>query len=168
MKELEIRVVGAPILRQKSIDILKVTKEVYDLIRDMFFTMYSDDKGVGLAAPQVGEGVRIIVTDVTPDRKAPMVLINPVLSAPDGESIELEECLSVPGGKIPVKRATTIEVAFINELGNPLKIRAQGILARVIQHEVDHLDGKLIIDYVSDVEKEKICPGSSMDRAAVS
>lgn len=156
MKELQIRTVGAPVLHEKAIEILKINKEVYNLITDMFFTMYSDDKGVGLAAPQVGEGVRIIVADVTPERKVPMVLINPVISEQEGEDTQLEECLSVPGVQVPVKRATTIVVAFVNENGKSLKIQAQGILARVIQHEVDHLDGKLIVDYLPVVEKEKI------------
>lgn len=168
MKELKIRTVGDPVLREKTIEIVKITKEVYELIKDMFFTMYSDEKGVGLAAPQVGEGVRIIVADVTPDRKAPMVFINPKISEQEGEDTQVEECLSVPDTKVPVKRAVTVVVSFANEKGEEVRIQAQGLLARVIQHEIDHLDGKLITDYLPGVEKEEICPGSSMDRAAVS
>lgn len=158
MKELEIRKVGDPILLEKAIDISKITKEVYELIKDMFFTMYSDEKAVGLAAPQVGEGVRIIVVDVTPDRKAPMVFINPKISKQEGEDTQVEECLSVPDTKVPVKRATTIVVSFANEKGEELKIQAQGLLARVVQHEIDHLDGKLILDYLETAYKETILP----------
>ena len=168
MKELEIKTLGAPILREKAMEIQTVTKEVYELIRNMFFTMYADDKGVGLAAPQVGEGVRIIVVDLTPDHRSPIVFINPQLLEPKDEEVQVEECLSVPGVKVPVKRATSIVVAFVNEVGKPLKIQAQGLMARVIQHEIDHLDGKLIIDYLSDAEKEKICPDSSTERTPVS
>ncbi len=172
MKELEILKVGAPVLREKAIDVSKITKEVYDLIKDMFFTMYCDEKGVGLAAPQVGEGIRIIVIDVTAKRESPMVFINPKISKKEGEDTQVEECLSVPGTKVPVKRATTVVVSFANERGNELKIQAQGLLARVIQHEIDHLDGKLILDYLEptkimdeadekileEAKKEKILP----------
>ena len=171
MKELEIKKVGAPVLREKAIEIQAVTKEVYELIRNMFFTLYLDETGVGLAAPQVGEGVRIIVIDLTPDHRSPIVMINPKLSEFKESDVQVEECLSVPGEKVPVKRATSIVAEFINEVGKPLKIQAQGLMARVIQHEVDHLDGKLIIDYISDKEldptdaafletaqKEKILP----------
>lgn len=172
MKELEIKTVGAPILREKAIEIRNVTKEVYELIRNMFFTMYLNDQGVGLAAPQVGEGVRIIVMDLTPDHRSPIVMINPQLSDLKDDDVQIEECLSVPGVKVPVKRATSVVVTFVNEAGKPLKIQAQGLMARVIQHEVDHIDGKLITDYIEpekymdeeskkfldDAKKEKILP----------
>ena len=110
--------------------------------------MYCDEKGVGLAAPQVGEGVRIIVIDVTAKRESPMVFINPKISKTEGEDTQIEECLSVPDAKVPVKRAMTVVVTFANERGEEVKIQAPGLLARVIQHEIDHLDGKLILDYL--------------------
>ena len=108
-------------------------------------------EGVGLAATQVGVGKRVVVLDVSPvdETISPMAVVNPEIVSRNGSVIGVEGCLSVPGVQGEVCRAETVEVRGMDEQGNPLRIRAVGILSRALQHEIDHLDGILFIDRLS-------------------
>jgi len=123
---------------------------VRKLIDDMFETMYAAT-GVGLAAPQIGVGRRVIVVDVSPVEKEipPMALVNPEIVSRRGMVEATEGCLSVPGVEGVVARPESVTVKGLNELGDPVKFEAEGLLARALQHEIDHLDGVLFIDRLS-------------------
>ncbi len=135
-----------PLLRKRSEEVAKdLIPQLKILIEDMIATMKAA-KGIGIAAPQVGKSLRVIVVN-TDDQ--PTVLINPVITRFSWrKSIDEEGCLSVPGEFGLVKRAESIRVEALNELAEPLKFKAKGLLARVVQHEVDHIDGILFIDKV--------------------
>lgn len=141
MAELEIVTIGHPVLETKATEVTKITKKTVKLVNDMLDTMYAAN-GVGLAAPQVGVSERIIVLDVG---DGPIVLINPVLTTAEGEEIDVEGCLSVPERWVYVKRATQVVVTGLNEKGKSVRIQADGLLARALQHEIDHLDGVLMV-----------------------
>lgn len=128
----------------------RVTKKLTALINDMAETMYAAD-GVGLAAPQIGEPIRVIVADAGDGLIA---LVNPVITKSDGEDIEVEGCLSIPGVTGYVKRYAQVQVQGLNEKGKPVKIQADGLLARILQHEIDHLDGILFIDKATSVAED--------------
>ena len=142
MAKLPIITVGDPVLEQRAAEVTKVTKKISKLIDDMLETMY-EANGLGLAAPQVGVSQRIIVLD---PGEGPVVLVNPVLAQATGEEIDVEGCLSVPERWVYVKRATDVEVTGLNEKGKPVRIQAEGLFARALQHEIDHLDGVLMLD----------------------
>lgn len=142
MAKLEIVTVGHPVLEKKAAEVPKITKKVTKLIDDMLDTMY-DANGVGLAAPQVGVSERIIVLDVG---DGPVVLVNPVLVEAEGEEIDVEGCLSIPERWVYVKRYTDIEVRGLNAKGKLVRIKADGFFARALQHEIDHLEGVLMLD----------------------
>ena len=146
----EILVYPDPFLVRKAAPVAAVTDRIRTLISDMFQTMYAAE-GVGLAATQVGVGKRVVVLDVSPvdETVAPLAVVNPEIVSRDGSVIGVEGCLSVPGVQGEVCRAETVEVRGMDELGNPLRIRAAGILSRALQHEIDHLDGILFIDRLS-------------------
>lgn len=146
----EILVYPDPFLARKAVPVTAVNDRIRALIRDMFETMYSAE-GVGLAATQVGVGKRVIVLDVSPVDEAipPVAVVNPEIVSRSGSVTGIEGCLSVPGVQGEVCRAETVEVRGLDEQGNPLRIRAAGILSRALQHEVDHLDGVLFIERVS-------------------
>jgi len=146
----EILVYPDPFLARKAVPVTAVNDRIRALIRDMFETMYSAE-GVGLAATQVGVGKRVIVLDVSPVDEAipPVAVVNPEIVSRSGSVTGVEGCLSVPGVQGEVCRAETVEVRGLDEQGNPLRIRAAGILSRALQHEVDHLDGVLFIERVS-------------------
>ncbi len=122
------------------------------LIDDMFDTMYNA-RGVGLAAPQIGVSMRISVIDVIGDKKDQMVIINPELVATTGEKEFEEGCLSVPGAYDKVIRAEKVTVKALNRLGKPFEIKADGLLAECLQHEIDHLNGKLFVDLLSPLKR---------------
>jgi len=145
----EILVYPDPFLARKAVPVTAVNDRIRALIRDMFETMYSAE-GVGLAATQVGVGKRVIVLDVSPVDEAipPVAVVNPEIVSRSGSVTGVEGCLSVPGVQGEVCRAETVEVRGLDEQGNPLRIRAAGILSRALQHEVDHLDGILFIERV--------------------
>jgi peptide deformylase len=127
-----------------------VDERVKELIRDMFDTMYESD-GVGLAATQVGVGKRVIVIDVSPadETAVPVALVNPEIIGREGEmTVCMEGCLSVPGVQGEVARSEGVVVQGLDENGEPVTLRAGGILARCLQHEIDHLDGVLFIDRI--------------------
>jgi peptide deformylase len=149
---LSLHTLGDRVLRQPAKRVAKVNEEIRQLARDMLKTMYSSD-GIGLAAPQVGVPKRIIVVDIAPDKEMvpPLVLINPEIKA-HGEALVVgqEGCLSVPGVYCDVKRYDMIQVAFKDETGRPRLIESSGLLSRVIQHEIDHLDGVMFVDLVDN------------------
>lgn len=149
---LQIRYLGDRALRQPNKRVSQVNEEIRQLIRHMLQTMYSAD-GIGLAAPQVAMQKQLIVVDCEPDEPAnpPLVLINPVIKkfSPD-ISVAQEGCLSIPGVYLDVKRPEAIAVSYKDDQGRPQVMQAAGLVARVIQHEVDHLDGVLFIDRVDN------------------
>lgn len=142
MAKLSIVTIGDPVLTEKAEEVPKITKRFSKLIDDMLETMY-DANGVGLAAPQVGISQRIAVLDVG---EGPVVLVNPVIKNGEGEEIDVEGCLSIPERWVYVKRYESVEVTALNEKGKPIRIEADGLFARAVQHELDHLDGILIVD----------------------
>ncbi len=144
-----------PRLRQKALPIEKVTDEIRQLAHDMLETMY-DAPGIGLAATQVNEQKRLIVIDVSEDKNDPLFLINPELLSTEGERDFEEGCLSVPEAYETVTRADTIRVRALNLQGEPFEMDAEGILATCIQHEIDHLEGKLFVDYLSNLKRQRI------------
>lgn len=135
--------------------IAEVTDEIRQLADDMAETMYAAP-GIGLAATQVDRHVRLIVVDVSEQKHALLVLINPVILEKDGEVQGEEGCLSVPGIYDKVTRAERIRVRAWGRDGNPFELEADGLLAICIQHEIDHLDGKVFVEYLSRLKQERI------------
>lgn len=123
------------------------------LVDDLFDTMY-DDEGVGLAAIQVGIRQRVIVVDCGEDESNPIALINPTIERREGETIFAEGCLSVPGIRAEVNRSDTISVAYQDVMGQVQHLTASGLLSICIQHEIDHLDGKLYFDHLPEFERK--------------
>jgi peptide deformylase len=149
---LKLHYLGDRVLRQPAKRIAKVDDSVRQLAKEMLQTMYSSN-GIGLAAPQVGIHKQLIVIDCEPEKpeNPPLILINPQISNYGGELSKFEEgCLSIPNVYIDVIRPEEIEVSFKDEQGKPRKIKASGLLARVIQHEIDHLNGVLFVDRVEN------------------
>jgi peptide deformylase len=146
----EILLYPDPFLARKAAPVGAVDDRIRALIRDMFETMYAAE-GIGLAANQVGVGKRVVVLDVSPvdETAPPMAVVNPEIVSREGSATGVEGCLSVPGVQGEVCRAEAVEVRGMDERGNPLRIRAAGILSRALQHEIDHLDGILFIERVS-------------------
>ena len=146
------------ILRQVSKSVKWVTKEEQDLMNDMLETMY-DANGIGLAAIQIGIPKRIIVMDIFKEEKGknPMYFVNPIIKNKDKEFSTYEEgCLSVPNQFAEVDRPTTCEVEYLDYYGEKKILKANGLLATCIQHEMDHLEGILFIDYLSKLKKSMI------------
>lgn len=147
-----------PRLRTKAVpvDAGDVTTPAFQrLLDDMFETMY-DAPGIGLAASQVDVHKRFMVIDISEEKNQPQVFINPELSDKVGEQVYQEGCLSVPGIFADVTRADEITVRFLDRQGQPQELRADGLLAVCIQHEMDHLDGKLFVDYLSPLKREMV------------
>lgn len=132
-----------------------VDARIQTLINDMFDTMY-DAPGVGLAATQVDVHERLIVVDVSEDQRAPLVFINPEIIMRDGEKVSEEGCLSVPGIHEKVTRSETIRVRALDRDGQPFEMDAEGLLAVCVQHEIDHLDGKVFVEYLSRLKQDRI------------
>ena len=154
MPKLQVRILGDPILRQRANDVTEVTAELKQLIADMFETMYAEE-GVGLAAPQVGIGQRIIVVDPQLEDSEGFALINPVVVEVGKDRERGEEgCLSIPTLKDIVERPHSVVVEGHDPEGQPLRIAAEGLLARILQHEIDHLDGILFIDRLSPLKRK--------------
>jgi peptide deformylase len=149
---LTIATLGSQVLRQPARRISKVDEAVRELSRDMLRSMYAAS-GIGLAAPQVGVHKQLLVIDLDPENAAapPMVLINPeITSFGAGLDTYEEGCLSIPGVYLDVVRPSVVEVSYRDEMGRPQKLRADNLLARCIQHELDHLNGVLFVDRVTD------------------
>jgi peptide deformylase len=155
MAKLTILEFPDPRLRTKAAPVETVDDELRTLIDDMFETMY-EAPGIGLAATQVDVHRRLLVADVSRDRSEPYALINPEIVEKDGVTVTEEGCLSVPGYFEEVKRAEHIRVRFLDRDGEPVEMEAEGLLAVCIQHEMDHLDGKLFVDYLSEAKRMRI------------
>jgi peptide deformylase len=153
MPLLRIYRYGEPVLREKCAPIREITPEIRQLVRDMLDTMYVAP-GLGLAANQVGVPVRLCVIDVQGGRRQPLVLINPKITAKEGKIAGEEGCLSFPGLMDTVKRYQKVRVEAINERGFPVVVEGEDLLSRALQHELDHLDGKLFIDSLSLIKKK--------------
>ena len=155
MALLKILVYPDPRLRKKALPVKSVNNEVRRLITDMAETMY-EAPGIGLAATQVNTQKRVIVMDISEERDQLQVLINPIINNKRGE-IETEEgCLSVPGITAPVPRAEEITVTALNGDGQAIEFTANELMAVCIQHEIDHLDGKVFVDYLSRLKQARI------------
>ena len=147
-----------PRLRTKAADVDPAelaTPAFQALLDDMFETMY-DAPGIGLAASQVDVHKRFMVIDVSEDRSRPMVFVNPEIVSSEGGQVYQEGCLSVPGIYADVTRADTITVRFLDRQGQPQELATDGLLAVCIQHEMDHLVGKLFVDYLSPLKREMV------------
>ncbi len=142
-------------LRRKAEPVVEVTDDIRKLVDDMFETMY-DAPGIGLAAIQVNVPQRVIVVDVSDDKTQPLALINPEITHLEGLEQMDEGCLSVPGVFEKVERADAISFKALNQHGEEFTMDVDGLLAVCIQHEIDHLDGKLFIDYLSQLKRQRI------------
>lgn len=155
MAKLEILHFPDKRLRTKAVDIVTIDDALRLFIADMYETMY-EAPGIGLAATQVNFHKRLIVIDVSEDKNDPLCLINPVITHKDGVETMQEGCLSVPGFYENVERAEHITVNALNQQGEAFELTAEGLLAVCIQHEIDHLDGKLFVDYLSPLKRNRI------------
>ena len=155
MAKLKILEFPDPRLRTKATLVAAVDDDLRALIGDMFDTMYAAP-GIGLAATQVDVHQRLLVADVSVDKVDPHVLINPEILEKDGVIATDEGCLSVPGFYEEVERAEHIKVRFLDREGAEVELEAHGLLAVCIQHEIDHLDGKLFVDYLSEAKRTRI------------
>ena len=142
-------------LRTRAQPVEEVNSEIKQLVSDMFETMYSAP-GIGLAATQVNFHRRVIVIDVSEDKNSPLCLINPEIIEREGEQQYEVGCLSVPGFYEPVTRADKIRVRALDREGKEFEMDADGLLAVCIQHEMDHLEGKLFVDYLSEMKRSRI------------
>ena len=149
MSILDIRVLGDPILRQATTPVSAMTDELRRLIKDMFDTMHHA-RGIGLAAPQVGRTERLAVVEVDDVR---LVLINPDVVQRTGKAKGEEGCLSIPDIYADVERPGTVTVRALDENFERYEVEASDLLARCLQHEIDHLDGKLFLDYLSVLKR---------------
>jgi peptide deformylase len=142
-------------LRKKAAMVKTVDNSIKKLVDDMLETMY-EAKGVGLAATQVNVHLRVIVIDVSEEKNAPLCLINPELIEKDGVKESEEGCLSVPTFFEKVKRAEHVRVKALNKEGQSFEFDARDLLAVCVQHEMDHLEGKLFVDYISSLKRQRI------------
>ena len=155
MAKLEVLKFPDERLRTVAEPVAEINDEVRQIVKDMLETMY-DENGIGLAATQVNIHQRIVVIDVSEERNEPLVLINPEIIAKDGTTISEEGCLSVPYSYAKVDRAEQITVKAFNEQGEEYTYDADDMLAICTQHELDHLMGKLFIDYLSPLKRQRI------------
>ena len=172
MALLDILVYPDPRLRNKALPVEVVDATIAELVENMADTMYTAP-GIGLAATQVNVAKRIVVIDTSEHQDRLQVFINPVLEGM-GELVETEEgCLSVPGVVVPVNRHAEVHISALDKDGKPFELQATGLLAVCIQHEVDHLDGKVFVDYLSQLKRDRIrkqllreerSPGKSFDK----
>ncbi|MBL8086569.1 MAG: peptide deformylase [Chthonomonas sp.] len=149
-----------PVLRQKAEDVQEVTNKISKTIDEMLRVMKMSN-GIGLAAPQIGVGKRIIV--IAPEGVKPTVLVNPVITSSEGEIVGQEGCLSIPGLYGDVQRRLKLVVEAYDRKGRPVEYEMEGLPARVVQHEVDHLDGVLFIDKVDVATLHWSHPGGDDD-----
>ncbi len=153
----EILVWPDPILKQQAAPVEVVDDGVRALIKDMFETMYAAE-GVGLAAPQIGVLQNVIVLDTRPRQPSsrPIAMINPEIVAAEGSTLYTEGCLSVPGEAEDVERAARVKVRFLDEQGQLQELDADELLAIAVQHEIDHLLGRVFVEYLSPLKRELI------------
>jgi peptide deformylase len=163
MAKLNILEFPDPRLRKKAVPVIAVDDALRQLIDDMFETMY-DAPGIGLAATQVDVHRRLLVADVSAEKDDPYVLINPEIVAKDGVEVSEEGCLSVPGFYAEVERAERVRVKYLDRHGEALEADFEGLLAVCVQHEIDHLDGRLFVDYLSEAKRQRIRKRLQKDR----
>ena len=154
MAVLRVRKYGDPAMRRRASEVGEITPEIRKLVDDMVETMY-DEVGIGLAAPQVGVSLRLIVIADDASRQV-RALVNPVIVDLDGERTAEEGCLSIPGIFAPVSRAVRVRVEARDLDGAPVMLEGRELLARVFQHEIDHLDGVLFIDRLDPMTRDRI------------
>ncbi|PSW01431.1 peptide deformylase [Photobacterium lipolyticum] len=155
MSVLQVLIFPDERLRTVAKPVEAVTPEIQKIVDDMLETMY-DEEGIGLAATQVDIHQRIVVIDISEERDQPMVLINPEITDKRGEDGIEEGCLSVPGARALVSRAAEVTVKALDRNGNEFSFEADDLLAICVQHELDHLAGKLFVDYLSPLKRQRI------------
>lgn len=160
MSEMEVVLHPDPVLRKKAEAVSKITPEILKLLDDMIDTMYAEE-GIGLAAPQVGISKRVVVIDVEQREEGgagnPLKIINPeIIAKSDTKTVLDEGCLSLPGMRCDVERPDRVTVRYMDETGATREIEADGLLAKAFQHEIDHLDGILIFDYLSKLKRDMV------------
>jgi peptide deformylase len=155
MARLPILEYPDPRLRIRAEPVTKVDAEIRRLVADLLETMYAAP-GIGLAATQVDRHVRVLVIDISENRNEPICLINPEILNAEGRTSGEEGCLSVPEYYEAVERAERVRVRALDRQGEPFEIEAEGLLATCIQHEMDHLDGKLFVDYLSEMKRQRL------------
>lgn len=141
-------------LRKKTELVTEITPEIQQLVKDMYETMY-EENGVGLAANQVGVSLRIFTMDVTDDRSQRYCAINPELLSVEGKQEDIEGCLSYPGAYDKVTRGLKVRFKALDVEGKPYEMEAEGLMARCVQHEIDHLNGKLFVDHLSRLKQSR-------------
>jgi peptide deformylase len=142
-------------LRTKAKPVELVNDEINQILDDMLETMY-EAPGIGLAATQVNIHKQMVVIDVSEEKNDPLILINPVITHKEGEEISEEGCLSVPAYFAEIQRADSVTVKALDRKGNAFELDADGLLAVCIQHELDHLQGKLFVDYLSPLKQQRL------------
>lgn len=159
IKQLPITTYGMEILRKKTSPVTKIDSKFIDLVQNMFYTM-EKSSGVGLAAPQINLGISLAVIDISEieeyKKMKPMILINPLVLEGHGEELMEEGCLSIPDVRAEVKRYKEVLIRYNDFDMNEIEVELNDFFARVAQHEIDHLNGKLFIDYVSSEEKKEM------------
>lgn len=143
--------IGSPVLREKAREVNKISPAIEKLLKNMADTLY-DAKGYGLAAPQIGVSKRVIIIDLG---EGLLELINPVILEKQGRQVDVEGCLSIPGVSGEVARAYQVRVQGLNRQGEMQDIRGEGLLARALQHEIDHLEGVLFVDLAKKTYQNK-------------
>ncbi len=151
MALLDIKKAGDPVLKEVCAPVEKIDKQLKKLMDDMAETMY-ESNGVGIAAPQIGKAIRLVIIDCQ-DEHGLLELINPVITFREGTETDTEGCLSVPDIYGEVERAAKVKVEFTNRRGKKQRVTATGLLARCIQHELDHLEGQLFIDIAQSIHR---------------
>lgn len=163
MAKLDILTFPDPRLRNHARPVQQVDDAIRGIVADMLETMYAAP-GIGLAAIQVNIPWRIIVIDVSENKDSPLCLINPQILAVSGQEEMDEGCLSVPGFYEPVTRAERVRITALDDRGEPFELEADGLLAVCIQHEIEHLDGKLFVDHISNLKRYRIRKKLEKDR----
>ncbi|HMI31600.1 MAG TPA: peptide deformylase [Candidatus Limnocylindrales bacterium] len=158
-KPLKLRYYGDPVLRKKTEPVASVGPEIRELIAGLFDCMYRE-RGIGLAAPQVGSTHRVFVVDVEAEggERTKLAFVNPVIREFVGSVVGEEGCLSIPGIHADVRRHAHVVIEGLDERGEKVSVRADGLLSRALQHELDHLDGILFIDRVSAIRRKLLEP----------
>ncbi|MCC8421751.1 peptide deformylase [Photorhabdus thracensis] len=153
MATLKILTIPDERLRQKCVEVANV-EEIQGLIDDMLDTMYSTDNGIGLAALQVGRKEAVVIIDISTNRDQPLILVNPKIVEKERSVMGQEGCLSVPGYYADVERFEKVKVEALNRHGEAITVESEDFLAIVMQHEIDHLHGKIFIDYLSPLKRQ--------------
>ena len=157
-KPLQLRYYGDPVLRRRAEPVQEITETEIKLAEDMLMTLYATGNGIGLAATQVGILKRFLVVDIGGDDEEekfdPLLLFNPTILSTEGESVAEEGCLSIPDLRADVKRPEKITVEAMNVYNKEIQFEAEGLLSRVLQHEIDHLNGTLFIDRISGLKRQ--------------